>query len=665
MYVLKDVICLFCICTLFLSPFSFGSTRLPELRVPFPDFRDAAFSFSSLNDCRVEIQDSKVKISTFGKDPFLLFPEKPLPTPIIFHLKMKAQGAGTGAYFWRTFESPQWGQTQVHYFPILHDGQWHDYTFTIPTGILIQLRLDLGEGEGTYHLGALTVSVPDPSPCLEQHRTLTLDPVFSSDMVLQQQMPIPIRGKADAGQSVQITVGPYSVSTLADDAGQLQATLPAMKAGGPYDLVVQSESQEKITFKNILVGDVWLCAGQSNMEIGLAATENGAREIAKADYSNIRLLRISRRSSPCPSTILSDQWQVCTPETIARGEAGGFSAVAYYFGRELHQTLNIPIGLIQSAWGGTSIEPWIPVEGLLMAPSLESQYPSLRKKQQHYEQPEQQDQIKLWKTTFLQALKKNEPLPSFPISLKILAEPAGQASLIYNGMIHPLVHFPIRGIIWYQGESNMYSGDGLAYSDKMKALIVSLRAQWKQPEMPFYYVQIAPFRYSPDPYALPVFWQGQSRLLCLDNTGMAGTLDIGNLDDIHPVNKVDVGRRLARWALCRTYGRTEILCSGPVFHSMHIENDTIRVQFKFVGAGLKTKDGQSPNEFEIAGKDGVFAAAQAKIISPDTLLLWNEAVKNPVSARFAWRQDTQPNLTNEAGLCPIPFNTALEMDLKE
>lgn len=447
------------------------------------------------------------------------------------------------------------------------------------------------------------------------HAAVTLPSVIGDSMVLQRDREVPIWGWDDPGTTVTVKLGDAEVSAKADGEGRWLVNLPAMKAGGPHTLTITGTDTK--TVKDILVGEVWLCSGQSNMEWSVSASDNPAEEAAAANYPNIRHIKIPHVPAATPqSNVPSDGWKVCTPETVP-----AFTAVGYFFGRELHKELDVPIGLIGSNWGGTRIEPWTPPEGFQHVPALKNIADNLDK----YPEKNAEGNI-----------NHQSPLA------------------LYNGMIAPLVPYAIRGAIWYQGESN--NGEGMLYHEKMKALIDGWRTIWNDEELPFYFVQLAPFHYGGDQTRLPGIWEAQAATLSVPNTGMAVTVDIGNITDIHPRNKQDVGKRLALWALAQTYGREGIVYSGPLFKSAEVEGDKIRIEFDHVGGGLVSRDDQPLSHFQIAGEDGNFVEAQAEI-DGESVVVSAASVKEPKHVRFGWHEEAEPNLSNKDGLPASPFRT--------
>jgi sialate O-acetylesterase len=354
-----------------------------------------------------------------------------------------------------------------------------------------------------------------------------------------------------------------------------------------------------------------------------------------------------------PASDVDAYWQECTPDTIP-----GFSAVAYFFGRELHQQLDVPVGLINTSWGGTRIEPWTPPEGFKAVAAVADLPQEYASREAAYTKAAAAalEKIQDWLPAAEKAAKAGDDIPAPP------AWPAGPGpantlpSRLYNAMVHPLVPFSIRGAIWYQGESNL--ADGMLYHEKMKALIAGWRAVWHEGDFPFLFVQLATFNYGPrtDTTALPRLWEAQSATLAVPNTGMAVVNDISNVKDIHPKNKQDVGKRLALWALAKTYGQEGLVYSGPAYKSMQVEDGKVRLTFDHVGGGLTSRDGKPLSDFTIAGADKKFAPARAEI-EGNTVVVSSPEVKQPAAVRFAWTQTAEPNLSNKEGLPTSSFRT--------
>jgi len=447
------------------------------------------------------------------------------------------------------------------------------------------------------------------------HAELRLAAPFTDHMVLQQAEEIPVWGWDVPETAITVTLGDRSTSTQAAADGKWMVRFPQRTPGKPLLLTVKGSS--KIALTDILVGEVWLCSGQSNMEWTVRNSNSAEAEIASGHHPEIRHLKILHTPAATPQeSVATTGWQRSSPATV-----GNFSAVGYYFARHLQDHLDVPIGLIGSNWGGTRIEPWIPPVGFKEVPAL-------------------------WKIA--------DHLAEYPKRKEDGSVNHQSTLALYNGMIHPLVPYPIRGAIWYQGESN--NGNGMLYHEKMKALIGGWRTVWHKPQLPFYFVQLAPFRYKGDATWLPGIWDAQRHTLTVAHTGMAVTTDIGDVDDIHPTNKQDVGKRLALWALACTYQKEIGSHSGPLYQSMKVEGNRVRVFFDHTDGGLVSRDGKPLNWFTIAGPNQKFVDATATI-DGDTVMVHANEVKNPQAVRFGWHQEAEPNLVNEAGLPASPFRS--------
>jgi len=459
-----------------------------------------------------------------------------------------------------------------------------------------------------------------------------LPAVFSDHAVLQRDKALPVWGTADAGERVEVSFGAQRRETVADAQGKWHVTLDAIPANAtPAELVVRGTNT--ITLRNVLVGDVWLCSGQSNMERQLGhrpghkPLPDMEQEIAAADLPQVRLLKVKKQKAKTPGKDVDARWEVCTPESAPRIE---FSAVGYFFGRKVHLEENVPVGLIDATWGGTRIEPWTPPEAFAPVPSL----------------------------------------AAFAVAAQtpgVKAEGAIPGELYY-GMVHPLVPYSLRGYIWYQGESNLIDlNDRELYADKMEALISGWRAAWGDRDAPFYYVQIAPHAYHvvrrlwiASPRALPEFWVAQAAATRVKNTGMISTVDlVDDLMDIHPSDKKSVGERLATMALKRTYGKRDLVDAGPAFESWTVRDGKAVVTFRDVAGGLRSSDGKRLTWFEVAGADGTFFAAEATVENENTVVVSSPYVSQPVAVRYAWSEAARPNLQNGAGLPAWPFRIDL------
>ena len=473
--------------------------------------------------------------------------------------------------------------------------------------------------------------------------------VIGSHMVLQRDMPLPIWGWADAGEEVTVKIADRRATTTADDQGRWKVRLKPLPAGGPFDMTVAGKNT--ITLTDILIGEVWVGSGQSNMQLSVRRAAFPQRETAAADYPKIRLFEVPRKPAGKPVDDVDAQWRVCSPAAVS-----GFSAVAYYFGRKLHKELDVPVGLIESAWGGTRIEPWTSQAGFAGVPGFDDVLERIAEAESIYAEAVAQTlpRYEAWLTEVRKAFDAGKSVskpPAWPVHpLASQKQPTG----LYNAMIHPLVPFAIRGAIWYQGEASC--GDGAKYAEMMKALIGGWRGVWGEGDFPFYFVQIAPYSKLYGKDQLPILWEAQTAAMAIPNTGMIVTTDIGNVDDIHPNNKQDVGRRLALWALAKTYGRDNLVCSGPLYKSMTVESHKVRLSFDYVGGGLTSRNDGPLNWFEIAGEDRKFVPARGTI-DGETVVVSSDKVAAPVAVRFGWDNAAEPNLMNKEGLPASPFRT--------
>lgn len=622
---------------------------------------------------------------------------------------------------------------------------------------------------------------------------VSLPEIFSDHMVLQQGKTANIWGWADNNETVQIT-GSWNNQTVevASNNGEWKVELPLPPAGGPYELTVKGTNT--ITYKNVMIGEVWLCSGQSNMEWGINCFADTQNDRNNANHPNIRLFMVNRALSTTPKNKFNngEHWKVCTPETVSEGGFNGFSATAFYFARHLQEQLQVPVGVIQSAWGGTIAEAWTPKSSLKKLGRYNQMIKQIEKMELTPEQIKKinEDRLKDWQDKVIQSdiglrdewnqtstktdcwqkatlpgmwsgklknfdgvvwYKKAISIPkewlNKPLTIELTAiddeditwfngikigenknwnalrkytipatannsenasitirvydlvgnggfagtaeqmkmYPKGQpkkaqsiagewiyketvaitdipkkpelislypnmATVLYNGMITPLLPLNFKGAIWYQGESN--APDAKNYQTLFTEMISAWRTAFPNGDFPFYYVQIAPFNYRrAADFAIGV-QEAQRRTLSVKNTGMAVTNDIGNINDIHPQNKSEVGRRLSLWALNKTYA-TEIACSGPLFKNITIEGNKVICHFDHA-EGLNAPKGL--NSFQLAGTDGKFFKANAEIVN-NTVVLTSAEVPNPTAANYAWGNTAEGELFNEHGLPASTFNT--------
>ncbi len=494
-----------------------------------------------------------------------------------------------------------------------------------------------------------------------------LPKIFTDNMMLQRDLPVHVWGWAEAGETVTVSLAGKSATCKTGANCQWAVVLPAMKAGENLELTVAGKNT--LSLKNVLLGDVWICSGQSNMEMGLNGCLGFQDDIKAADLPKIRRIKINHEQSGMPQADAptATQWQVCSPTMDA-----GITAVGFYFAREINQKTGVPIGIVDDNWGGTPIEPWVATEGLGLVPELKPQADAARDAINNYRTnllPKGLTEMEAWIVQTRKQLAAGQPT-GVPPALPVPA--VGGWSGMYNSMIAPFMHFPIKGALWYQGESN--GGEGETYYDKMRALIGGWRKVWGQGDFPFYFVQLASFQAPSDDPAGGNGWaklrEAQRKTLTYPNTGMAVIIDtvpLAEKDDIHPKNKYDVGLRLARWALCRDYGQ-KIEVSGPLFKALKIEGDKARLAFDHTGTGLMVgkKEGRNPTvenpgakltRFSIAGADKKWFRADAVIVN-NTITVSSPEVKAPVAVRYAFQMNPDgANLYNREGLPASPFRT--------
>ncbi len=474
--------------------------------------------------------------------------------------------------------------------------------------------------------------------------------IFGDNMVLQQKAEIPVWGTASPGEQVTVTLVTDEVTTKADKDGNWMVRLKPREAGGPFTLIVRGENI--VAFTRVLVGEVWVCSGQSNMEWPLKLARDGEQELAAATDDQIRGIIVPKAVISGPQKEFSGSWKRCKPET-----AGDFSAVAYFFARHLRQTLNVPVGLILTYWGGTPAESWTEASFLKDEPDFEPMMKRWADQVSAY--PKQLDDFQKvfadWKRATLKAEIEGTPFTDPPVIPTDIRKNPNRPSGLYNAMIAPVLPFAIQGAIWYQGESN--AGRAYQYRKLFPAMIQSWRKAWGQGDFTFLFVQLANFTDTvPDPREND--WaelrEAQTMTLSLPKTGMAVAIDIGEAKDIHPRNKQDVGKRLGLQAEKVAYGR-DVAASGPMYDSMTVEDNKIRVKFKFAD-GLVAQGGEGLKGFAIAGEDHKFVWANAQI-EGDSVIVSADSVAKPVAVRYAWDINPVCNLFNGVGLPASPFRT--------
>lgn len=471
---------------------------------------------------------------------------------------------------------------------------------------------------------------------------------FGDNAVLQRDKPVAVWGEADPGEKVTVRLGARTAAATAGADGRWLVRLDPLPAGAePAELVVAGKNQ--VVLQNILVGDVWLCAGQSNMEWNVARADNAAAELAAADHPAIRFIKIDRAIAGAPAARATGAWRVCTPRDI-----GGCSAVAYFFARDIHRETGVPVGLVQSSWSGAMIESFLP------AGTLEStEFAAVGKRWRQtldawpINKKKYDADQSAWEKERAAAAEKNlpfgKPAPRPPAGPGHRDQPSG----IYNAMVHPLAPFGLRGFLWYQGEGNAQRFD--EYHALFTALIRSWRDLFRQGDLPFYWVQLPNYKAGRGDARMRAFLrEAQDQALALPATGQAVTIDIGNPDDEHPTNKQEVGRRLALIALAKVYDKS-VPFESPRMISAHPKKHAMEITLAHAD-GLALRGGAAPS-FEVAGEDREFAPAGVLSIKKDTVMVSSPGVPHPVAARYAWLNAPVANLYNSAGLPLAPFRT--------
>jgi sialate O-acetylesterase len=474
-----------------------------------------------------------------------------------------------------------------------------------------------------------------------------LNGMFTDNMVLQQGKKVPVWGTAESGEKVTVSIDRQKANVKAKD-GKWMVWLKPMKAGGPFEMTVGG--QNTITLKNVLVGEVWICSGQSNMGWPVSQTVNAQEVMANSANPQIRLYHVPNTTSDTPLTEVKGAWTECGPQTVPN-----FSAVGYYFGRDLQAALKVPVGLINTSWGGTPAEAWTSRQTLENTPGLkvilsdweryiEREYP---KKLQAW-----QTDMERWKQEAERARKQGENPPREP------QKPWGpdffcRPCCLYNAMIHPLLPYAIQGAIWYQGESN--AGRAYQYRTLLPAMIKNWRQDWQTGDFTFLTVQLAPFDGRMKENSWPELREAQLLTTrAMPNVGMAVITDLGDKMDIHPKRKAEVGARLALLARAIAY-RQRLVYSGPEYSTMKVKGDKVILSFKHVGGALVAKGGELKG-FTIAGKDEKFVPAQA-VIEGNTVVVSSPEVKAPVAVRYGWLNYPEVNLFNKEDLPATPFRT--------
>jgi sialate O-acetylesterase len=475
-------------------------------------------------------------------------------------------------------------------------------------------------------------------------------------------------GLGGAGEAVTVTIAGVREETKADDNGVWRVELDEMEASEVPTVLKIKGSDRTITVKDVLVGEVWICSGQSNMQWRVSQAMNAEEEMAAAEHPGIRMFLTELQTAGKPQEDTVGRWEVCHPESV-----GEFTAVGYFFGRELHRELGVPVGLIRTAWGGTRSEAWTSKEAIEADEAAGPMNEAWAKVQGAWDAGKAKENFEAalakWEAQTAKIKKVNAKLPAgeakkrFPRRPVMAVEPVtdrNHPSSIYNAMIAPFVGYAVRGAIWYQGESNRQRAE--QYRSIFPAMIEDWREQWDD-DFSFYFVQLANFQAASEEPGTPSDWaelqEAQAMTLdALEDVGMAVTNEIGAADNIHPTNKQEVGRRLALWALAKDYGREDLVYSGPLYEEMKVKKGKVMIEFDHVGGGLAIREESEKLErFEIAGKDRVWHWADA-VIRGNRVVVSSAEVAEPVAVRYAWASNPEgANLINAEGLPASLFRT--------
>lgn len=481
--------------------------------------------------------------------------------------------------------------------------------------------------------------------CATAQADVSLPSIFGDHMVLQREQTNPVWGRADAGEAVSVTVGEQSHSTVAGDDGKWRVELDPLEVGGPYTLRVTGKNV--VSIEDVLVGEVWFCSGQSNMEWNVENSNDAAVELATANHPQIRLITVAKNGTQELQDDFKGEWQLANADSVS-----AFSAVGFFFGKRLQHALDVPIGLIDNSWGGSSAEAWVPREVLENAETYDEYIKYWDERSAAYTDEihaKKMAEFRAW-----EAAGKPNPKVRWPSDVR---RNQHRPANIYNGMVYPLTGYGIRGVIWYQGESN--AGRAYQYRELFPLMITTWRDLWQQGDFPFYWVQLADFQNElsePDDSSWAELREAQTMTLSLPNTGEAVIIDAGEGRDIHPRDKQTVADRLVRHALAKDYG-FEMASDSPRYASMSVAGDTVTVKFDHIEDGLYAFDFDEVKGFAIAGEDQQFVWAEAKIVGKDTVAVSSDLVPNPVAVRYAWAINPVANLQDRNGLQVTPFRT--------
>ena len=510
----------------------------------------------------------------------------------------------------------------------------------------------------------MTKSIPTLllASALVAHAELKLPAIIGDNMVLQQKQANPIWGWDTPGTEVTVTFGNQTKKAKADDKGKWTVALDALPANAtPATMTFKGTTSAEA--KNVLVGEVWLCSGQSNMGFNVVSNWGADLEILASKNDQIRLISVPNVGTQELQDDFKGKWDVCGPETV-----GGFSAVGYFFGRQLQQTLQVPVGLIDNSWGGSAAEAWVKRDVIDADPRFKAVMDNWKKIEATYNHDQvlakYAEQKKAWEAKRDAAKAAGEDPPAAPRAPQNQLKGQGRPGNLYAGCLHPVIGYGIKGAIWYQGESN--AGRAYQYNELMTLMISEWRKDWKQGDFPFYFVQLADYmaeKPEPGDSAWAELRESQTKTMnTLKNTGQAVIIDLGEANDIHPKRKIEVAGRLARWALVKDYGITTIPHRSPEYKSIEIKGDKAVVSFDHIGggAGLRTVDVNELKGFAICGEDKKWVWGTAKFLPGGTktkVEVSAPGVTKPVAVRYAWSDNPVCNIVSQEGLPLTPFRS--------
>lgn len=488
------------------------------------------------------------------------------------------------------------------------------------------------------------------------HAEIKLPSVIGSHMVLQQNLANPIWGWETPGATVSVTFAGQKKKATAGSDGKWMVKLDPLPANAtPQSMEIESGAQQMV-LSDVLIGEVWVCSGQSNMGFQLYSDWNGDLEAAASNFPNLRLIKVPQVGTQEIQTQFKGEWKASTAET-----ARVFSAVGFLFGRYIHQIVGVPVGLIDNAWGGSAAEAWIRRDRLEKDPRFNPLMEHTRKTETQKQSPEARAEyeaaLQKHKEAADKAKTEGRPVPRAPQSPEAWLSGNQRAGNIFNGVLHPTIGYGIKGAIWYQGESN--SARAWEYRELFPFLIQEWRREWNQGDFPFYWVQLADFQpetKTPGDSTWAELREAQTRAMSLPNTGQAVIIDLGEGKDIHPKNKHDVAARLVRWALAKDYG-VKLVYRSPEFKRFEVRDGKVRVEVDCFGSGLRTFDVEEAIGFSVCGEDKVWHFAKGRMTGNDTIELTCPDVAAPVAVRYAWANNPVCNVTNREGLPLTPFRS--------